>query len=368
MKGPDLGISTKFFGLSKLDVDNYFNTLTNNQEKEINDLSELIKKLTKEKDKLAAELQNAQKEDVRYEEEVEPSSHASNDLVEDALKRVEKTLALINMLADEEANQLIEKANQKLAEYDKTLDILKDEIDENKERIEALLGEVLKLLKSNVSNADTKQKDPPKEKRRSEISSEIEKLELEIEKPLENRLERERLDRITADGTSLSNIQKLFFFQKKYANKEEEVQKEVQAPPKSAKTKQEEELDMLFSSLGDTEYLDKIDEYESEYDKNHDQDDEEYERVEQQEAEVQMQTMHGIPGSPVPGSAMPMSDDNIKKMRNTLIIGKIAGEDLLDSNNRAIIRKGKVLTEEDILLAEKETKLPELIINMVFPE
>ena len=51
-------------------------------------------------------------------------------------------------------------------------------------------------------------------------------------------------------------------------------------------------------------------------------------------------------------------------MRNTLIIGKVSGEDVLDRNNNVIISKGKTLTEDDIILAENESKLPELIINM----
>jgi hypothetical protein len=64
----------------------------------------------------------------------------------------------------------------------------------------------------------------------------------------------------------------------------------------------------------------------------------------------------------------PKNDSDIKKMRNALIIGKISGEDLLDSDNNIIIPKGKALSEDDVALAEKASKLPELIINMVLPK
>ena len=61
-------------------------------------------------------------------------------------------------------------------------------------------------------------------------------------------------------------------------------------------------------------------------------------------------------------------DQEINKMRDALIIGKVAGEDILDSENNVIIPKGKVLTKEDITLAEKSGQTAELIINMWLPK
>ena len=61
-------------------------------------------------------------------------------------------------------------------------------------------------------------------------------------------------------------------------------------------------------------------------------------------------------------------DKEIRNVRSKYIIGKVAGEDLLDSNNKTIVKKGYILTEAVVKRAEEEGKLVELIINMSLPE
>jgi len=162
-------------------------------------------------------------------------------------------------------------------------------------------------------------------------------------------LEQDGLRKITADGSSLDTIQKLFAFKNKYLTKDEAEADKVAAHKKTTSVKTiDDELDFLNSDIG---YSDKLDEYEDLYD------------FENTEEETSV-------GGSLSGAIEESTENNdeIMKMRNALILGKIAGEDLLDSSNNIVIPKGKVLTEEDIVVAERESKLPELIINMTLQQ
>lgn len=66
-------------------------------------------------------------------------------------------------------------------------------------------------------------------------------------------------------------------------------------------------------------------------------------------------------------NASPAVEKEINTVRNRYIVGKLAGEDLLDSKGIIIIRKKQLITAETVNMAEQEGKLPELIINMVIP-
>lgn len=57
----------------------------------------------------------------------------------------------------------------------------------------------------------------------------------------------------------------------------------------------------------------------------------------------------------------------ISSIRYKYIVGKLAGEDLLDSNGKIIIAKNEKITPEIVTIAETEGKLPELIVNMIIP-
>jgi len=57
----------------------------------------------------------------------------------------------------------------------------------------------------------------------------------------------------------------------------------------------------------------------------------------------------------------------INAVRDKYVLGKVAGEDLLDNSGRVIIQKNVSITESVMEMAVKEGKLAELIINMVIP-
>ncbi|OQB15153.1 MAG: hypothetical protein BWY15_00523 [Firmicutes bacterium ADurb.Bin193] len=351
-------ISTRFFGLNKLDVNNYIDGLIKEHCKMLEELEKDYDWLVKEREKLLLQLEELKKEEIRYEDEVvESGAPTSSKTVDDALRRLEKTVALINMMADEEAAQLVQNANKKMEEYDRVIESLQNDIDEKKKRIEALLSDVLSILKDNIDNVTSKKDgkeslldEIPKVKKtlRSDVAASDEEAE-ELEKVLENI----RSDKITADGMSLSHLPKLLKFQKKHDRKDDDIEKP------------EEEVKSFFDSEIDDEsqedpFYDGIYDYEREI---LEQEDSHYgsivtepETIKDEQPKVQDSE-----------NSAPDSRD-IKKMRNTLIIGKIAGEEVLDSNNNVIIPKGKVLSEEDVALAEREAKLPELIINMRLPK
>lgn len=60
-------------------------------------------------------------------------------------------------------------------------------------------------------------------------------------------------------------------------------------------------------------------------------------------------------------------EKEINAVRHKYIVGKLAGEDLLENSGQIIIHKNELITPEIVELAEKEGKLPELIIHMVIP-
>lgn len=67
-----------------------------------------------------------------------------------------------------------------------------------------------------------------------------------------------------------------------------------------------------------------------------------------------------------------LKNDNVKedinRIRNKYLIGKVAGKDLVDNKGNIIVSKDSIITEETITRAEKEGKLPELIVNMTITD
>ncbi len=328
MRSLNINISTRFFGLNKTDVKSYFEALLKEQEKTLEDASRELANLKRERDLRLAELEESKKDEIRYEDDISAPAVGDSKVVSDAYKRLDKTVALINMVADEEAAQLAQNANKKLEEYDDIIEKLQDDISDKKQRIESLLGDVLGILKANIDEVTSKKKkpggedrfEPEKEERTRKVSRFFE------EEEFESSIDHINSEKITADGTSLKSLPRLLMFQKKYGGTSDNTFDE----PLDFKDEKEDELKVY-----------QEDAFE-------DIDDEPQEEIPQAEPEPE--------------------GGNINKMRNALIIGKIAGEDITDVDNNVVIQKGKVLTEEDIALAESTGKLPELIINMWLPK
>jgi len=60
-------------------------------------------------------------------------------------------------------------------------------------------------------------------------------------------------------------------------------------------------------------------------------------------------------------------DEDARYIRQKYIVGKIAGQDLFDRNGKLIVGRSSKITSQTVEYADKEGKLPELIINMILP-
>lgn len=63
----------------------------------------------------------------------------------------------------------------------------------------------------------------------------------------------------------------------------------------------------------------------------------------------------------------PGLSDEILSIQNRYIVGKAAGENLYAASGQIIIAKGQIITAEIVQSAEREGKLPDLIVHMVIP-
>lgn len=154
MLPPNITIPTKYLGLNKDDVDYFIETLLEGHNKLLNKLIREIKMLETKKENLLLELEQANENQIIYKDE-EPIIN-QNELMTDAHKRVEKTISLIDEIANQKIEQIIEKAKLQIEEYDTTLNELQNEIDDKKERIENLLAQVISLLKTNIADIHVK--------------------------------------------------------------------------------------------------------------------------------------------------------------------------------------------------------------------
>lgn len=68
-----------------------------------------------------------------------------------------------------------------------------------------------------------------------------------------------------------------------------------------------------------------------------------------------------------PSMESPGLSDEIHSIQNRYIVGKAAGENLYAASGRLIVAKGQMITGEIVQNAEREGKLPELIVHMVIP-
>lgn len=307
-----INIPTSFFGLNRHDVRQYIQDLLAEEEKHISKPAEVKRQLEESKKRLLTDLNEVKKVDTIHNKEiVATKSKDSDEVIIEARKRLKKTTSQITVLVDEEARKITEKANEQLAEYENTLIVLQEIIVENKEKIDSLLSDVLKLLKSNLVEEKTNESIIEKEKTK----------EIDVTDDRRTAV-RNELKHVAVEETSIDFLHNLFAFKKRPLPRVDDEHRYNE-----------------FSY--NEEYFD--------YDNESDNPDMTSLEDEYQEADLK-------------------SNSESEKNRNSFIIGKIAGDDLFDSNNCILVEKGKILTEGDIILAEKELKLPELIVNMVMPK
>ena len=150
----NISIPTKYLGLNKDDVDYFIESLLEGHNKLLNKLIREFKMLENKKENLLSELEKVKEEQIIYEDEAPIIEQ--NELMVDAHKRVDTTISLIDEIANQKIEQIIERAKIQIEEYDTTLNELQNEIDDKKERIENLLSQVISLLKTNIDDIPIK--------------------------------------------------------------------------------------------------------------------------------------------------------------------------------------------------------------------
>lgn len=146
----NIAIPTKYLGLNKNDVDYFIDSLLEEHNKLLNKLIREVKMLESKKQNLLIEVEKAKDEQIIYEDE--DLVIEQDELMVDAHKRVDTTISLIDEIANQKIEQIIERAKAQIDEYDTTLNELQNEIDDKKERIENLLSQVISLLKTNIDD------------------------------------------------------------------------------------------------------------------------------------------------------------------------------------------------------------------------
>ena len=150
-------IKINILGLNRAEVERYIDGMIAEYKATLNDLQKEVKFLERTRSKLMVELEEVKKQKVVYKEEVEPAAFTTFDKFKDvSRKRLKRTILLINEIAEQKIDSMVEAASVTMSEYDRELDRLKKEIEENREKIERLLTDVLSLLKMDTSEEENK--------------------------------------------------------------------------------------------------------------------------------------------------------------------------------------------------------------------
>ncbi len=154
MVAENLSIKTGLLGLRKADVDKYITGMVQEYSTVLSEMRKELASLGTEKKHLLAELQRAKAEGRQVVYEEEPAEkNAFAELLnysDKAVRRLDRTIALINQIAEQKIDDMVQKAGVQMAEYDAKLARLGDEIEQTRGSVESLLGEVVDLLKTNI--------------------------------------------------------------------------------------------------------------------------------------------------------------------------------------------------------------------------
>ncbi|OQB15159.1 MAG: Phytochrome-like protein cph2 [Firmicutes bacterium ADurb.Bin193] len=158
-------IPTKAIGLKKSEVNAYIAELVKSHKSKLNELLQEKKILERTKYKLLLEIDDMKEGETVYEDVYEtPEFNPDEEAVAAADANVHKTITLINELADQKIESMINRANAQIADYDAVLESLQNEIDTNKEKIEQLLMEVINYLKTNIDEVFSESTKKPDKK------------------------------------------------------------------------------------------------------------------------------------------------------------------------------------------------------------
>lgn len=131
-------------GYNKKQVDEYIEEIVITHQKTVNFLKDNIENCRQEKERLLSELYMIKSFNHKEEK--------SKELLELALKRADKTIALINKMMKEDIEKIIEDAKNKIIIHEKQAQDLDRDIAEQKARIDYLLNDVQLVFHENKVN------------------------------------------------------------------------------------------------------------------------------------------------------------------------------------------------------------------------
>lgn len=395
-------LSQRLIGYNRKQVDEYIEEISITHQKTVNFLKDNIENHRMEKERLLGELSVLKS--------FNQGGEKSKELLELALKRAVKTIALINKMSEEDVENIMEEAKNKVLLHEKEAQDLERDMEAQRTEIDQLLYKVQLVFQEKVKDLhqpESHEKTEEKNAHKIQVTAHKSKnINATLERILTNndwhkamkQLNKGKVDKIlldkpeniaaesermTADGFSLPHLKK--FNEKKgpgdaLAKQEKKLKKEGMADtfwedwnepaakndavsyrlnnvvklPEEIFTREEKVLQDAVSSV-----LPSSDQKE--------------EQVAAQEEEQiisdgkdNQKTFEAATNKPFNESYKGSSSVNqeIEKIREKYIVGKIAGNDLLDQNGKVIIAKHGVISSEVVKAAEREGKLAELIVNM----
>ena len=307
-------LNSRLFGYNKNEVDLYIDRIAGVYESNIVKQIDEINLIKKEKDLLRREIDQMSSK---------LSSLKSYEVLKLSLDRLETVYRYLKDYEKDDSSVLSSKEYLIKEKLKENILKIEEEIQEIKESIKKELDQINKIIKStNLSLVTTKDSTKHDDK---EASTRL----LDV--------------RITADGTfpleELDNLE------------------EILKPKKDTPREKTNSIFELNSFWGKTENHKEDEELQ---DLIKPRDNEDYRQAQNQASATQEEKdenrvsgSHGLKAQ-------------IDTARYKFILGKIAGEDLFNAEGGIIVNKHQKITPEVVEAAQKENKLSELIINMLF--
>ena len=402
----DIDMATRFRGLNIEQVDEYLNNLKQIYSEEISNLKKQIETSYKEKDRLYQKLLNLQAEKEKQQK--------SKELLDLALIRAKEAVSYFENKAEEESEDILRAAKQQNEIFEKKINDIDNDIKFTKMHVESLLQDMMKILQNSRQDKENEKEEAGTGKVVGKIfpaSSRLKKDNQAAESNGETVEEKENIraenkQKITADGIIATDQHYKRFAERisgLLAKPAAPKEKPLQDEPEDEKVKREfsgegfwEECSGLSSIERETasefSTVIEIGNYIKHIGSVRKKEVDILAAV-QEAASANMSTSAAkellsdektdvkndasmiieradsgrTTGIDYPLGKSPAVAAEISNIRFKYIVGKLAGEDLFDSNGRLIIAKKEKITSEVVALAEAEGRLPELIVNMILP-
>lgn len=329
----------KFRGLKAKEVDKYLQDLQRRQAEETEKLEKQVEDCQAEKDRLQKRLKELQ--------ELRAKKTLPQEELEFALLRAKEAILLLRRKADEEIDEVAAKTDKDNRINREKIKSIEDEIQNIKTHIQFLIDNIISIFK-----------EPGKETEQPvtnviQFNEKINGKKSGQEKHIKEQAILEEEQKITADGTSVTDISKPFKTKDETLN----FKKMMDNLARVLKKPETDELPALDLPVQDND----VNEVSSEIAAT--KGEEPATPVEEAITDIENSNAK----SNVAETGSPAVTAEITNLRYKHIIGKVAGQDLLDYNGRKIIAKGETITAEAVGIAEREGKLPELIIHIALP-